>query len=128
MRRARVTGEGLEKLLAGDSSEQAIRDIMAREWGIKEVSAAELKDIQDTIVGKKQLQAVVGPMISVRARLGWTTGGHTGADVFLFSYGPNRPTGLWENNDLGRAIAADMGFDFASLNKRLFVEAGEGFA
>jgi alkaline phosphatase len=128
MRRARVTGEGLEKLLAGDSSEQAIKDVLAREWGIKDLSAAELKDIQETIAGKKQLQAVVGPMLSVRARLGWTTGGHTGADVFLFAYGPNRPTGLWENTDVGRAVAAAMGFDFESLNQRLFVEAGEGFA
>ncbi len=118
MRRVRVTGEGLEKLLAGDSSEQAIKDL----------SAAELKAIQETIAGKKQLQAVVGPMLSVRARLGWTTGGHTGADVFLFAYGPNRPTGLWENTDVGRAVAAAMGFDFESLNQRLFVEAGEGFA
>ena len=128
MRRARVTGEGVEKLLAGDASEQAIRDLLAREWGIQDLSAAELKAIQDAITGKKQLQSVVGPMISVRARLGWTTGGHTGADVFLFSYGPDRPTGLWENIDLGRRLAATMGFDFETLNQRLFVEAGEGFA
>jgi len=127
MRRARVTGEGVEKLLAGDASEQAIRDLLAREWGIQDLSAAELKAIQDAITGKKQLQSVVGPMISVRARLGWTTGGHTGADVFLFSYGPDRPTGLWENIDLGRRLAATMGFDFETLNQRLFVEAGEGF-
>lgn len=128
MRRARVTGEGVEKLLAGDASEQAIKDVLAREWGIQDLSAAELKAIQDAITGKKQLQAVVGPMVSVRARLGWTTGGHTGADVFLFSYGPNRPTGLWENVDVGRRLAASMGFDFETLNQRLFVEAGEGFA
>jgi len=48
--------------------------------------------------------------------------------VFLFSYGPNRPTGLWENVDVGRRLAASMGFDFETLNQRLFVEAGEGFA
>jgi alkaline phosphatase len=128
MRRARVTGEGVEKLLAGDSSEQAVKDVLAREWGIKDLSAAELKAIQDCITGKKQLQSVVGPMISVRARLGWTSGGHTGADVFLFSYGPGRPTGLWENTDVGRTMAAAMGFDFESLNQRLFVEAVAGFA
>ena len=128
LRRARVSGEGVEKLLAGDASEEAIRGLLAREWGMQDLSAAELKAIQEAITGKKQLQAVVGPMISTRARLGWTTGGHTGADVFLFSYGPGRPTGLWENVDLGRLLAADMGFDFETLNQRLFVEAGEGFA
>ncbi len=128
MRRARVSGEGVEKLLAGDASEEAIRGVLAREWGIQDLSAAELKAVQEAITGKKQLQAVVGPMISTRARLGWTTWGHTGADVFLFSYGPGRPTGLWENVDVGRQLAASMGFDFETLNKRLFVEAGEGFA
>ncbi len=128
LRRARVSGEGVEKLLAGDASEQAVKEVLAREWGIQDLSAAELKAIQDAVTGKKQLQAVVGPMISVRSRLGWTTGGHTGADVFLFSYGPGRPTGLWENIDVGRQVAASMGFDFESLNQRLFVEAGQGFA
>jgi alkaline phosphatase len=128
LRRARLSGEGVEKLLAGDASEQAVRELLAREWGIKDLSAAELKAIQEAIIGKKQLQSVVGPMLSTRARLGWTTGGHTGADVFLFSYGPGRPTGLWENTDVGRRLAAGMGFDFESLNRRLFVEAGEGLA
>jgi alkaline phosphatase len=128
LRRARLSGEGVEKLLAGDASEQAVRELLAREWGIKDLSAAELKAIQEAITGKKQLQSVVGPMLSTRARLGWTTGGHTGADVFLFSYGPGRPTGLWENTDVGRRLAAGMGFDFESLNRRLFVEAGEGLA
>jgi alkaline phosphatase len=42
MRRARVTGEGVEKLLAGDASETAIKDVLAREWGIKDLAAAGL--------------------------------------------------------------------------------------
>ncbi|MBE3065319.1 MAG: alkaline phosphatase, partial [Spirochaetes bacterium] len=59
---------------------------------------------------------------------GWTTGGHTGADVFLFAYGPDRPTGLWQNTGIGRLMAKEMGFDFESLNKRLFVEAEASFS
>lgn len=36
--------------------------------------------------------------------------------------------GLWENTAVSRGIAAGMGFNFDGLNKRLFVEAGAGFA
>ena len=77
---------------------------------------------------KKALNSVLGPILSARARLGWTTGGHTGADVFLYSYGPGRPTGLWQNVDIGKLAARGMGFDFATLNRRLFVEASSALA
>jgi alkaline phosphatase len=74
---------------------------------------------------------ITGPaaaILSKQARIGWTTGGHTGADVFLFAYGPDRPTGLWQNTGIGRLMAKEMGFDFESLNKRLFVEAEASFS
>jgi len=67
-------------------------------------------------------------MLSKRARLDWTTGGHTGADVFLFSYGPGHPVGLIENTALGHYMASAMGFNIRSLNQELFVEAGKAFS
>lgn len=127
MRKVKLTGEGIEKVLAGDFSEQGIRAVMADQWGLADLSADEVKAIQQAMASKTALSGVIGPMLSQRARIGWTTGGHTGADVFFYSYGPNHLEGLWENIDVGRAVAAEMGFDFASLNKRLFVEAQAGF-
>jgi alkaline phosphatase len=126
MRKIQVTAEGIEKLLA-KADDNKIKDVMASKWGIADLSDAELKAISTTIAENKPLSLVVAPMLSSRARLGWTTGGHTGADVFLFSYGPDRPVGLWQNTDIGRNLAAKMGFDFKSLNERLFVEAGAAF-
>jgi alkaline phosphatase len=128
LRKAKVTGEGLDKLLAGDSSEQAVRKVFAEQWGIQELGADDLKAIQAAITAKASLSGVGGILLSKQARIGWTTGGHTGADVFLFAYGPDRPAGLWQNTGLGRLMAKDMGFDFESLNRRLFVEAEAGFA
>lgn len=128
LRKAKVTGEGLDKLLAGDSSEQAVRRVFAEGWGMQELGADDLKAIQAAITAKSSLSGVGGAILSKQARIGWTTGGHTGADVFLFAYGPNRPAGLWENTGLGRAMAKEMGFDFEGLNKRLFVEAEASFA
>ena len=126
-RKAQVTGEGIDKLLAGDSSAAAIRSVIGEKWGIADLSDAEIKAIADTATAKKALQGVVGPIISKRARLGWTTGGHTGADVFMHAFGPNKPVGLMENTEVGKALAKEMGFDFKSLNDRLFVEAGAAF-
>lgn len=126
MRKVQVTAEGIEKLLAR-ADDQKIKAVMASKWGINDLSDAEFKAISTTIAEKKPLSQVVVPMLSSRARIGWTTGGHTGADVFLFSYGPDRPIGLWQNADIGRNLAARMGFDLKSLNERLFVEAGAAF-
>ena len=128
MRKVKLTGEGIDKLIAGEASETKIRNIITDNWGITDLSAEEIAAITDTVTKKKALNAVLGPMLSRRARLGWTTGGHTGADVFLFSYGPGRPAGLMENTAIGTCMAAAMGFDFGSLNRKLFVEAGEAFA
>ena len=66
-------------------------------------------------------------MLSRRARIGWTTNGHTGGDPYLFSYGPERISGLWENTDIGIYVAGSLGFTFPEINKRLFVEATAAF-
>jgi alkaline phosphatase len=128
MRKVKLTGEGIEKVLAGDSSEPRIRTVIAEECGIEDLSAAELKAIQDAAAAKGAMSGVVGPILSKRARIGWTTGGHTGVDVFLFAYGPGRPTGLVQNTEVGRHVAAALGFNFDDLNARLFVEAAAGFS
>ena len=48
----------------------------------------------------------VGPifttLLSKRANIGFTTGGHTGEDVFLYSYGPQKPYGLIQIRTLRR--------------------------
>jgi alkaline phosphatase len=58
-------------------------------------------------------------LLSARANLGFTTGGHTREDVFLYTYGPNRPIVTFENTDLAHIMAKAMGFDLKDLNKRL---------
>lgn len=122
LRRAQLTGEGLARLMAQDKSEAHIRNVLARHWGIEDLSAQEVQSIQNA-PPQSWLQYVLGPMISSRAGLGWTTNGHTGGDPFLYSYGPGRISGLWENTDLAHHMANAMGFDLTALRERLFVEA-----
>lgn len=122
LRRATLTGEGLARLMAQDKSEAHIRDVLARHWGVQDLSAQEVQAIQ-TALPQTWLQYVLGPMLSSRAGVGWTTNGHTGGDPFLYSFGPGQVSGLWENTALSHHMASVMGFDLPALQERLFVDA-----
>ena len=121
LRRAQLTGEGLARLMAQDKSEAHIREVLARQWGIQDLSAQELDSLQNA-PPQTWLQYLLGPMISARAGLGWTTNGHTGGDPFLYSFGPGQITGLHENTSLAHHMAKAMGVDLRGLKDRLFVE------
>ena len=58
---------------------------------------------------------------SRRARVGWSTGGHTGVDVGLYACGPGRErfVGLHENTDVARLIADLLGLDLDAETARL---------
>ena len=127
MRKVKKSAEGLDMLLQGEPTPDRIKSVMTAEWGINEFSEAELKAVVDLVTAKKPTMPATVQMLSRRARLGWTTGGHTGADVFMYTYGPGRPTGLVENTEVANAMARVLAVDFGQLNKRLFVDALEVF-
>lgn len=127
MRKVKKSAEGLDMLLQGEPAPERIKAVMAAEWGISNLSEPELKAVVDLVTAKKPTMPATVTMLSRRARLGWTTGGHTGADVFMFTYGPGHPTGLMENTGVAQAMANVMRVDFGKLNRRLFVDALEVF-
>lgn len=125
LKKAVLTGEGIEQKLAGDRSEGAIRSVMAAYYGIDDLTAAEVAHIQAAAPGS--LNYVVGPMISSRSVIGWTTNGHVGEDLFLYIHGLNRPLGLVENTEIARLSAATLGFDLDRVDEKLFVRADRAF-
>jgi alkaline phosphatase len=58
----------------------------------------------------------VGPMISKRACIGWTTTGHVGEDLFMYAYGPQKPAGLIENTDIAKLIAKVSGYNLDNVS------------
>ena len=126
MRGAKLTAEGLGKLIDKDRSESNIKRVFSDNWSITDLNAEEIASILKPRQGVA-LQNLLAPMLSRRARLGWTTGGHTGGDPYLFSDGPGHISGLWENTAIGAYLAARLGFTFPEINKRLFVEASAAF-
>jgi alkaline phosphatase len=98
---------------------------MAQYYGITDLTPEEIEAIRQAKPGS--LNYVIGPMLSRRSYIGWTTNGHTGEDLFLYSYGPGKLTGTLENTDIARRVAAAMGLDLARLNQDLFRPVREVF-
>ncbi len=124
--KATKTGEGLESLLSADKSN--VRDVVAKYYGIADLSDEEVAAIAKAAPGS--LNSVIGPMMGARAKIGFTTGGHTGEDVVLSVYDPsgNRPMGVIENVEIARYVERSLGLDLSATTDRLFAEAESAFA
>ena len=57
------------------------------------------------------LSGIITKILTKHTPFGWTTGGHTGEDIFLAVYNPNnqRPLGYTTNTELGRYIQSLWG-------------------
>ncbi|MBC7959554.1 MAG: alkaline phosphatase, partial [Vallitaleaceae bacterium] len=77
LKKATLTGEGVEAKL--DKERTNIKEVMSTYFGISDLTDSEVSIIKAAAVGK--VNSAVGPIISRRAFIGWTTGGHTGEDV-----------------------------------------------
>ncbi len=125
LKKAKLTGEGVEKKLNADQSN--IREVMANYYGLDDLSDEEIAAIRDAKEGS--LNYVVGPMISKRAHIGWTTNGHTGEDVTLYVYSPTeeRPSGLVENTEIARYIERILDLNLRDTTEKIFVAASPQF-
>jgi len=137
LKKAKVSGEGLEAKLATrikvdgvyePQEGSAIREIVAQYLGINDLSDAEVEAIGKTKVGS--MNYTVGPMVGTRAKLGYTTNGHTGEDVVLYCYDPfgTRMTGLVQNTEIAYYMARTLNVDLAETTSRLFQDAESMFA
>lgn len=126
LKKATLTGEGIEKKLNEDRSN--VREVMATYYGINDLSNEEVTKIINTKAGS--MNYTVGPMISQRAGIGWTSTGHTGEDIVLYTYLPNnqRITGLIENTDIPRLIATLWNFNLDQLTGEHYINANSAFA
>ncbi|MDN7240686.1 alkaline phosphatase [Planococcus sp. N028] len=120
LKKATMTVEGALKQLKSDRSNM---EQVAGLYGLDDLTSKEL----DVLKASKTLQADMTKMLANRANIGFTTGGHTGEDVFLYAYGPSKPKGLVDNTDIATTMAGFMGFDLENVSGELFVNAREAF-
>lgn len=126
LKRAALTGEGIEKKLNEERSN--IADVMKTYYGISDLTAEEIKEIKET--EEDSMNYTVGPMIAKRANIGFTTTGHTGEDVALYVYAPegvDQLTGTVENTDIAVYMEKAMGLDLSKTTDALFVKARTAF-
>ncbi len=125
---ANLTGAGIYYALPQNPTDQQVKDIVKTYYGISDLTDAEVSAIETARASTtNSMDYVVGPMISKRCDIGWTTTGHSGSDVMLYTYGPNRPVGLFENTQLAKIAADAMGVNLEKTTKRLFVNASATF-
>ena len=136
LKAAKTTGEGLEKLLRPGMSAAEVKSIAGEHYGLGDLTEEELKTIMDYLAeaakNSKQsgkLKSIVGPMMSKRAMIDWTTSGHTGEEVTLAVYHPEglRPTGVIENIDIARYAAGLMQINLETITREYFIEAEAAF-
>ncbi|MDQ1279371.1 MAG: alkaline phosphatase [Thermoproteota archaeon] len=131
---ANLTGIGIGEVFPFNASAEIVREILKKDYGIN-VTDAEVAKIQAakpafniTKPWTNTMDKVVGPMISTRSVIGWTTIGHNGEDLPFYAYGPTRPTGLIENTYIATICAKNLNFNLAKVENRLFVEAAQAFS
>lgn len=125
LKRATLTGEGIAAMLNADRSN--IKEVMSKYYGISDLTAEEVAAIK--AADAKSMNYTVGPMISKRANIGWTTGGHTGGDVTLYSYLPGdyRVVGTLDNTSIAKYCAQAWNIDLNKTSARLYVDAKSAF-
>jgi len=120
LKKASMTLEGALSKLKADKSN--LLEVAAL-YGIDKPTEDEKTALNES----KNLSKTLVQLLSNRANIGFSTGGHTGEDVFLYSYGPNKPVGLIDNTDIAHTMASTMGFDLKKLSQELYTEASEAF-
>jgi alkaline phosphatase len=126
----KVTGFVLASKIAeaaGGSPTKA--DIVAgvKEWWGLDITDDDAQEVLDLMASAGlSLDYALGSVISKNyTYFGWTTFGHSGEDVPLWSYGPHRIVGGIDNTDIPKRIAKAMGTDLDVLTAFLYADVSK---
>jgi len=123
-----LTEDEIKAIMAKYNEERAIIvKAMKDYYGIDDLTEEEIEKIMET--PSSSMNYTVGPMISKRAYLGWTTTGHTGEEVNLYTYlpGDGRITGTIDNTDIAKICAGVWEINLAEVTKLLYNDAEAAF-
>ncbi|KHE81996.1 hypothetical protein GE21DRAFT_4868, partial [Neurospora crassa] len=135
--RANASSELLTALLlkhiaeTGDKEEPLLRwindELVVKHLNIKDASEVELNSIASNPALAIQLFA---RMVSVRARVGWSTHGHSAVDVNIYSSGgpgTEKIRGNVENTDVGKFLRGwlDLDSEVENITKELVKKLGD---
>lgn len=113
--------------VAADKQKAYITELVNKSLGITDPSAEEISSLMQR---PERASYVFADMVSRRAQLGWSTHGHSGADVNIYTSDPVAAKALrgnHENTEVGEFLREylDLGDEVAKVTK-LLREHGEG--
>jgi alkaline phosphatase len=118
----RITATGVDRkivALGGYNNKNNIQSAVSEWWGIS-LSNNEAQKIRHLVADGMYGNNAVGEVVSkYHTVFGWTTHGHAGGDVPLWTYykGAAHAVGLFDNTDLAELAADDLGvFPLAASN------------
>ncbi len=123
LKKSKMTLEGATNKLKSDLSN--VEDV-AKLYGLDNLTYEEKERVK-AAKKKSDVGPIFTTLLANRANIGFTTGGHTGEDVFLYSYGPQKPYGLIQNIDIAKKMAKAMGFNLEEVTNKLFIESESAF-
>jgi len=114
----KMSCESMGKLIQGGSS---IVDVLASQASITDLTQDEINAMQNISSNLSILADLIGEAISYRALVGWTTWGHTGVDINLYSFGERSGTfkGNYRNDQVGGMLASMFNLDLQSITNSL---------
>ena len=130
----KLSSTGLVAKIGTNNSTENIKAQIKTWWGIdatdKDISdiAQLMKPATNGGKGLSLSYAISEAISRNHTVIGWTTHGHDGSDVPLWTYGPDRLTGHVDNTKIACYIAKELGFDLNKTSSRLFVEVGDVFS
>ena len=118
--RVSASAERMSELIADGTDPEAV---LREHAAVDSLTADERVELglQDELDVRRIANRTLGHLVSRRALVGWTTGGHTAVDVGLWAAGPGaeRFAGALANDAVGRAIADLLGLDLEEATARL---------
>jgi alkaline phosphatase len=127
------SGEHLQSIWNGRPSGADRRQFLVSEIlpaaGLSDASDAEIT----TLLAASSLSAELLSLLSRRAGINWSTGGHTATDISLFGYAAEAQrrdlqadlAGVWDNTQLPRYIEKVLGVDMDAVTEKLRAAAAE---
>ena len=104
-----------------------VKEVMAKHFGIKDLTEEEMNLIKT----EKDIVSAIGRIISARSHITWTTGGHVGGDIGLYSYSTSdkaeRLIGTVHNYEIGRYLEDVLDLDLDKLTEELYQPIRKGF-
>jgi alkaline phosphatase len=128
LKRMKISAGALAKRIADPNDNARIKAALLTHWGISatDEDLRQIRILSKLKTGNRRSLGLASALSEVISRnhliVGWTSHGHCGEDVPVWSYGPRPLTGTFDNTELARMTARALGVDLERATGRLFID------